>query len=305
MEIAGFSWKYDLFPLACHGSQICASSGTSRYYCKAGPDAVLSIEDIAAHLPTQTPNLDALSRILRYLSSIGIFTESIDANTGLGEYTSSDIRYGLTHLGKSCFVIENNPLNLAPYFLLNTHEVVTSAWNHFDDCVLEGRNAFKKRHGKDFWAFAESNGDFNQLFNTSMVAVTSVLIRDILNAYDGFKDVNILIDLGGGVGQALRDLISARSISICLTLSQPPHHFQVYSITCYTCGTTTRAMTYSVAEEVDVSPQADPIESGRAVDMVMLGLMSGGGRERGIALIVYDEKCLIKFSIGAFLLMSG
>eukprot|EP01018_Ginkgo_biloba_P003980 Gb_35314 [translate_table: standard] len=293
--------------------------GLPDIIARAGPGAVLSIKDIAAHLPTKTPNLDALSRILRYLSSIGIFTESIDANNGLGEYASSDIRYGLTHLGKSCFVIENNPLNLASYFLLHTHEVLTSAWNHFDDCVLEGRNAFKKRHGKDFWAFAESDGDFNQLFNTSMVAVTSVLIRDILSTYDGFKDVNTLIDLGGGVGQALRDIVAAyphiRGINFDLphviataptlpgiqhvsgnfledTLPRGDAFFMKHVLhlwddnACHDIlSNCHQALPENgkiiVAEEVmDVSPQADPVESGKALDMVMLGLMSGGGRER-------------------------
>eukprot|EP01018_Ginkgo_biloba_P002467 Gb_23396 [translate_table: standard] len=75
---------------------------------RAGPDAHLSLQQIAAQLPTQNPSLDYLSRILRYLAVKSIFTHSTATDT-------SEVRYGLTDMAKLFFV---------PMLIMHTNEVL-------------------------------------------------------------------------------------------------------------------------------------------------------------------------------------
>eukprot|EP01018_Ginkgo_biloba_P002468 Gb_23395 [translate_table: standard] len=138
---------------------------------RAGPDAHLSLQQIAAQLPTQNPSLDYLSRILRYLAVKGIFTHSTATDT-------SEVRYGLTDMAKLFFVSESNPLSLVPMLLMQNHE-----------------------------AYGRSDPQVNDIFNSAMASVTKVSMKQIVGFYQGFKDVKTVVDVGGGVGMALADII--------------------------------------------------------------------------------------------------
>eukprot|EP01018_Ginkgo_biloba_P002463 Gb_38484 [translate_table: standard] len=167
---------------------------------RAGPDAHLSFQQIAAQLPTQNPSLDYLSRILRYLAVKGIFTHSTATDT-------SEVRYGLTDMAKLFVVSESNPLSLVPLLILVNHEVFMAPWHHFHDCVLEGGDAFEKDHAKDLWAYGRSDPQVNDIFNSAMASFTKVSMKQIVGSYQGFNDVKTVVDVGGGVGMALAEII--------------------------------------------------------------------------------------------------
>ncbi|GLJ19604.1 hypothetical protein SUGI_0354710 [Cryptomeria japonica] len=169
----------------------------------AGPNASLTVAQVAEKLPAKTPNLHCLSRILKYLSFRGIFVQ-----TQTGE-NPRDARYSLTDSAKRFYVRKNNPTSLVPLLLMLTQPVLMAPWQHLHECVLQDCNAFEKAHGKDLWAYEKDDPAVNDLFNNSMSTITILLIGKILSGYDGFKDVKILVDVGGGKGTALAHIVKA------------------------------------------------------------------------------------------------
>ncbi|GLJ19597.1 hypothetical protein SUGI_0354640 [Cryptomeria japonica] len=169
----------------------------------AGANASLSLDEIAAKLPTESPNLHHLSRILTYLSIKGIFVQTQTSNN------PSDIRYGLTDFAKRFYVRKNNPVSLVPLLLMQAHPVLMAPWHHLHECVLQDCNAFEKAHGKDLWAYEKDDPAVNDVFNNSMSTLTVLAMGQILSCYDGFKEVKTLVDVGGGKGTALAHIVKA------------------------------------------------------------------------------------------------
>ncbi|GLJ19605.1 hypothetical protein SUGI_0354740 [Cryptomeria japonica] len=169
----------------------------------AGPNASLTLAQVAEKLPTKTPNLHCLSLILKYLSLRSLFVQ-----TQTGE-NPRDAQYSLTDSAKRFYVRKNNPGSLVPLLLMLTHLVLMAPWQHLHECVLQDCNAFEKAHGKDLWAYEKDDPAVNDVFNNSMSTITILLIGKILSDYDGFKDVKILVDVGGGKGTALAHIVKA------------------------------------------------------------------------------------------------
>eukprot|EP01018_Ginkgo_biloba_P013964 Gb_33953 [translate_table: standard] len=294
---------------------------------RAGPGAALSAQDIAAQLTaaTQSPcNIDILSRILAYLSSIGIFAQKIidhvdDTASGRTAGTR-EIRYALTDMTKAYFVTENNPTSLVPFLLQQTYPTTTAAWNNIAECTLsqDGSSAFEICYGQDVWSYAQSHADTNDIFNASMASLTKAVMSDVLAAYDGFKDVNTLVDVAGGVGQALIEIVSAYPHIHAINFDQPhvianapavegiqhvsgnifegipsgdaffmKHVLHLWDdkechdilLNCYNALSANGKLILAEAVIKVCEDELDPVGCGQAMDMIMLGFMHGG-RER-------------------------
>lgn len=180
----------------------------------AGPESsyTLSLTEIAARLPSQTPHLDYLSRIVRYLSTQGIFIES--------QTTSSDnpfdFRYGLTDTAKMFFVSEGdnneNPFCLVPFFLMINHETWVAPLHHIHEYVLQGpgvaRGAFKI--GQHV-SHAMENPHTGTLITKGFESFTNVIMKLFVGCYKGFKpgEKLRLVDVGGGHGAAIARIVEA------------------------------------------------------------------------------------------------
>ncbi|GLJ29167.1 hypothetical protein SUGI_0575070 [Cryptomeria japonica] len=162
-----------------------------------GPCASLSLHQIAARLPTQTPNLDYLFRILRYLSARGVFIQSqADDNT-------SEVRFSLSECAKVMYVRENNLVSLVPSVVMQTHEVMMAPWHHLHECVLQGDHAFEKAHGMDIWGYGKDHPEVNSILNDCMASFTMTAMKQIVSCYRGFEELETVVDVGGGHGAAL------------------------------------------------------------------------------------------------------
>jgi len=177
--------------------------------------STLSPRQIAARLPSQTPHLDYLSRILRYLSTQGIFIESQTTSTD----NPFDFRYGLTDTAKMFFVSgsekNENPFSLVPFFLMVTHETFMNPLHHIHDYVLQGQGvaggAFEIVHGKNMFAYARENPHTNTLLNDGMESLTRVIMRLFVGCYEGFNPDEKLrvVDVGGRNGAAIAQIVEA------------------------------------------------------------------------------------------------
>lgn len=88
---------------------------------------------------------------------------------------------------------------LAPHYLCRLQ---------LDDHILEGGNQFKKVHGISIFEFMDIDPAFNNTFNNAMATITTIVMKKILEIYQGFEGLTTLVDVAGGTGKCLNMIIS-------------------------------------------------------------------------------------------------
>lgn len=72
-----------------------------------------------------------------------------------------------------------------------------------NDAVLEGGIPFNKAYGMTAFEYPETDERFNRVFNQAMSNHTTLILKKILDVYKGFEGINVLVDVGGGIGVTL------------------------------------------------------------------------------------------------------
>ncbi|KAL2920656.1 Caffeic acid 3-O-methyltransferase, partial [Bienertia sinuspersici] len=162
----------------------------------AGPKAQLSAEEIVAHLPTMNPNAAvALDRMLRLLASFTILTctQSVQSNGSLKTV------YGL---GPVCqFLAKNDDvISYAAFADLMHDKVMMETWKHLKDIVLDGGNPFEKTYGMGVFDYLGTDSRFYKVFYEGMGHHSTIVMKKILDSYNGFDGVSTLVDVGGATG---------------------------------------------------------------------------------------------------------
>jgi hypothetical protein len=130
----------------------------------------------------------SLYRLLRMLSSIGVFTESNPGQfqlTSLGETLRSDVTGSLRD--KAIFEIS------APMW---------SAWGSLLDALRSGTPSFPQVHNATVYEYLAKHDELGSVFNRFMTAQSKLHNDAIVDAYS-FSDVQTLVDVGGGHGATL------------------------------------------------------------------------------------------------------
>ncbi|KAK9100017.1 hypothetical protein Scep_023447 [Stephania cephalantha] len=173
---------------------------------KAGEGAHLSSSQIASHFPSHcslTPNM--LDRLLRLLTSYSVLTCSIsnhkDSNTHV------ERSYGLTK-ASMYFVKDRDGSSLSPYLIYAQDEVSLDSWYCLDEAILDGGVSFEKVHGMGMHELFGREPRLNELFNRAMASHTTNVMKKIVEKYDGFEGVNVLVDVGGGIGTNIGIIVS-------------------------------------------------------------------------------------------------
>ncbi|GLJ55159.1 hypothetical protein SUGI_1183890 [Cryptomeria japonica] len=171
----------------------------------AGSGLQISPTQIVAQIPNVT-NPDAaitLDRILRVLASHSLLSCSLS----IDQNGKPERLYGLTPLCK--YLVQNKDgLSLAPLALMNQDKVFMDSWYHLKDAVLEGSQPFIKAHGVNAFEYPAKDQRFNRIFNKAMADHSAMVMERILDSYHGFKDLEELLDVGGGVGSTLNLIVS-------------------------------------------------------------------------------------------------
>lgn len=74
--------------------------------------------------------------------------------------------------------------------------------------ILEGEFPCNRAHGMHAFKCTELDPGFNQVYNTAMYNVTTIVVKKILESYKGFEKLTHLVDVGGGLGVTLNLIIS-------------------------------------------------------------------------------------------------
>lgn len=81
-----------------------------------------------------------------------------------------------------------------------------NSWGAILHSVRTGDSAFAHVHGKSGFEYFEHNPEAGRIFNEAMGAITGQTARALLDAYD-FSGVKMLVDVGGGTGALLREIL--------------------------------------------------------------------------------------------------
>jgi hypothetical protein len=128
----------------------------------------------------------SLYRLLRSLSSFGVFTEE------------SPRRFALTPLGSALKTGDpsgaRDLMMCAPWF--------SRAWAEFPRTVATGQSGMQLAFGMPIWEFFTQHPQESADFNRAVHAVGSAEPLAVAAAYD-FSGVRRLVDVGGGIGALL------------------------------------------------------------------------------------------------------
>ncbi|KAA3462336.1 caffeic acid 3-O-methyltransferase-like [Gossypium australe] len=162
--------------------QTACELGILEIIAKAGP----------AQLPTKNQGAPIMvDRIARLLASHNVLCCSV---VGLERhYSLSPVSY--------YFIPNEDAVSLAPVMALNEDIVSLVIWCQLKYAVLEGGIAFNRVHGAH--AF-----EFNQVFNTAMLNLSTMFTKKLLYSYDGFHGIKQLVDVVGNLGITLHYITS-------------------------------------------------------------------------------------------------
>ena len=79
---------------------------------------------------------------------------------------------------------------------------------HFKDAILGGGNLFQKVHGMSIFQYMKADPTLNNFFNKAMADLSGIHMKKILEKYEGFEGISLLVDVGGGIGASLNMIIS-------------------------------------------------------------------------------------------------
>jgi hypothetical protein len=137
-------------------------------------------------------NDDALYRMLRALSSFGIFTESSGrcfSLTSAGRYLRSDV-----------------PDSLRSYMRWITSSFLFRNYADLMYSVQTGQPTVEHLFGKPTFGYLRANPELSRIFDDAMTSFSQMVSTALLQTYD-FSGIKVIADLGGGQGALLAAIL--------------------------------------------------------------------------------------------------
>lgn len=150
-------------------------------HLKDGPQTANQLaESTHSHAPS-------LHRVLRALSSVGVFKEN------------DQQQYELTPLGNTLQADVPGSMKAMAIAQLGDH---FNAWGNLVYSVKTGKISFDNIEGMSVWKYYETHPDEGVNFMKAMSGLTGAVIMNVLPEYD-FTAFKTIIDVGGGNGALL------------------------------------------------------------------------------------------------------
>ncbi|XVF71544.1 hypothetical protein PTKIN_Ptkin12aG0046500 [Pterospermum kingtungense] len=192
----------------------------------SGQNRPMTLSEIAARIALPSLDIARLSRLMRFLSCKKIFSATIDSDSG-------EILYGLTNSSK--WLLTKSEESLVPYVLFATHPHVLASWSRMSACIAEGGTCgFSRATGSTLYDFQSENSEYQKVFGDAMACISKLVMKAVLNCYkDGFKNVGSIVDVGGGSGAAVAEIVKAHphikgvNYDLPYVVSNAPEHHNV------------------------------------------------------------------------------
>ncbi|KAL1189995.1 Indole glucosinolate O-methyltransferase 5 [Cardamine amara subsp. amara] len=193
-----------------------------------GSGSFLTPSEITTRLPTKPSNPEApalLDRMLLLLASYSMV--KCQVVEGKRVFKAEPIcRYFLKDN------VDQELGTLASQLVVTLDTVFLNTWAQLKDVVLEGGVAFGRANGGlKLFDYISKDERLSKLFNRTGFSVG--VLKKFLQVYRGFEEVNVLVDVGGGVGDTVGFLTSKypniKGINFDLTcaLTQAPSYANV------------------------------------------------------------------------------
>ncbi len=154
-------------------------------------NGALSVAELA---PVVGAHPDALYRLLRAVSSIGVLAKT------------ADDRFSLTALG-SC-LRSDVPGSMRAAIASELDTAHWQSWGQLDDCIRTGQPAFNKVFGMTGWEYYRTrNPEDGRLFSENMSSMSATEVQAILAAYS-FEGARRVVDVGGAYGAFLAGVLA-------------------------------------------------------------------------------------------------
>ncbi|NJP07667.1 MAG: methyltransferase [Chloroflexaceae bacterium] len=166
-----------------------------------GPKSCEQLADESgAHAPS-------LYRMLSVLASMHIFTEDEQG------------QFSLTPLAST--LCTDAPESMRDWVLYSGASWRLNLLNAMVHTIRTGENGYHHLYQQDLYDYFGSDPERNQIFNDGVRSQLISTHNSIVNAYD-FSGVNLVVDLGGGIGSLMVKLLQANP-NIRGTLYDYPH----------------------------------------------------------------------------------
>ena len=166
-------------------------------------DGPRTVDALAAK--TQT-NAEALYRVLRLLASLDVFVER------------EPRQFALTPMAE--LLQADAPCSFRDYAIVHGSEWYNRAWAHLLYSVETNQPAFDHACGLSLFAFMEEHPAAATEFNNSMTALSRFEAAGVCAAYD-FSGCETVVDVGGGHGRLLTDILAAYPLLHGILYDQP------------------------------------------------------------------------------------
>lgn len=150
----------------------------------------LSVEDLALAV---NADADALSRLMRALSSRGIFRRRRDG------------RYDLTPLAQP--LRRDAEISVAGWVRWAGSPQMRERWSHLTEGIRAGRCTAAEMRGQHLFDYLAGEPELHDIFNDAMTSVTELSIAPLMAAYD-FSPYRTIVDVGGGHGRFLAAILA-------------------------------------------------------------------------------------------------
>jgi O-methyltransferase domain/Dimerisation domain len=156
-------------------------------------DGALSARDLAERTGTHAPSL---YRVLRLLAALGVFAEDDAGNftlTVIGDRLRTNAHVGLRSWATFLDAIG-----------------AIGGFEHILDTVRSGRPGFEAAHGIALFDWLDRHPEMAAVFDAAMSERTAAFAPSVAAGCD-FSDVRTIVDVGGGQGTLLREILRRHS----------------------------------------------------------------------------------------------
>lgn len=136
----------------------------------------------------------SLYRLLRTLTSIGVFAETVEN------------KFALTPI--SALLRSDTPNSMRDFAVMMGEDWLWQAWRELPYSVMTGGVAHEKAQGMGSFAFFQKNLEAGKVFNAAMTDLTRAVIPALVQAYN-FSRLRTLVDVAGGHGLLLSGILKA------------------------------------------------------------------------------------------------
>lgn len=154
-------------------------------------DGPKSVEELATATSTHAPSL---YRVLRAAASLNVFSEQENRVFALNPVAQP--------------LLSNAPNSLRDIAIFMGEDWHWQVWGKTLYSVQTGKSAWAQMHGDDVFGYFGMNPEPAAIFNRAMSSLTALATKAVVEGYD-FSDINTLVDIAGGHGRLLTDILEA------------------------------------------------------------------------------------------------